>query len=261
MKSIQIGALRVDYLTMDGALDRIEALVSAERGGYVVTPNVDHVVMGERDEGLRAAYNQASLSLADGMPLLWLSRLLGCALPAKVSGSDLIRPLMLRAAESGMTVYILGAAPGVGARAAEILRQELPALKVVGIDSPPMGFEKDEATEGAALAKLRAADPDIALMALGAPKQEILMHRWYGKGVRAVMLGIGASIDFVAGEAKRAPRWVSEAGLEWLYRLTRDPKRLARRYLLRDPEFLLIALRTLSKPRGELLSGMDDSLS
>lgn len=257
MKIMRMGSLHVDYVTMSGALDRIEEMAKGGRGGFVVTPNVDHVVNGERNEGLRAAYEAAALSLADGMPLLWLSRALGCPLPEKVSGSDLVRPLLRRAASSALSVYFLGAAPGVGQRAADVLREEMPALNIVGVDAPPLGFEKDAAQERETLRRMLAAKPDIVLVALGSPKQELLMHRWYRGGVRQVMLGIGASIDFLAGEAKRAPPWLSRMGFEWLFRLLHDPWRLARRYLVQDPKFLGIALRMLRTPKKALLYGSE----
>lgn len=253
MKSLAIGTLRTDYVSMNGALDYIERLVKEKRGGYVVTPNVDHVVMAETNEALRMAYDEASLSLADGMPIVWLSALLGSALPGKVSGSDLVRPLLERAAEHGFKVYLLGAAPGVGLKAAAVLRAEIDGLRIVGIDSPPLGFEKCREAEKQALERMQENDPDIVLVALGAPKQEILMHRWYRGGVTAVMLGIGASIDFIAGTVQRAPAWMSNAGLEWLYRLAQDPVRLARRYVLRDSGFLRVAYRMFRRPGDELL--------
>jgi N-acetylglucosaminyldiphosphoundecaprenol N-acetyl-beta-D-mannosaminyltransferase len=242
---------------MNGAIDYIEKMVRRGKGGYVVTPNVDHVVVGERDERLRSAYADASLSLADGMPLVWLSKIAGCPLPEKVSGSDLVRPLLRRAASSGFRVYFLGAAPGVGKRAADALREEMPSLNIAGIDAPPLGFEKRDETERETFDKMLVARPDIVLVALGSPKQEILMHEWNKRGATAVMLGIGASIDFLAGEVKRAPPWMSTIGAEWLFRLAQDPKRLAKRYLLQDPRFLGIALRMLRTPREKLLFGME----
>lgn len=253
MKSLAIGTLHSDYVSMTGALDYIERLVKEKRGGYVVTPNVDHVVMAETNAALRTAYDEASLSLADGMPLVWLSALLGCALPGKVSGSDLVRPLLARAARLGFKVYLLGAAPGVGLKAAARLRAEFDGLQIVGVDSPPLGFEKCHEAERQALVRMQENDPDIVLVALGAPKQEILMNRWYRGGVTAVMLGIGASIDFMAGTVQRAPAWMSNAGLEWLYRLAQDPVRLTGRYVLRDSGFLRVAYRMFRRPSDELL--------
>ncbi len=253
MKKLRIGRLHVDYLGMSEAVDLIVTLAGKGRGGYVVTPNVDHVVMAEKNDSFRRAYEEASVSLADGAPLVLLSRLLGEPLPEKVSGSDLVRPLLRRAALDGLGVYFMGSAPGVGLKAAGILEAEIPGLKVVGVDSPPMGFDKDPALELAAMENIRKAAPDLVLVALGAPKQELLMHAWYRRGLTPVMLGIGASLDFIAGAAQRAPAWVSRIGFEWLHRLLGDPRRLFRRYIIQDSRFLGIMLRTLRTPRSELI--------
>jgi N-acetylglucosaminyldiphosphoundecaprenol N-acetyl-beta-D-mannosaminyltransferase len=240
-----IGRLAVDPLTFREALDAIAGLVDAGQGGTVLTPNIDHVVLCETDARLREAYAAASLSLVDGMPVLWASRLLGGPLPEKVSGSDLILPLMKLAAERNFRVYLLGGADGVAESAARHLREVVPGLRIVGTCAPRLDEGCEPPVEGDVLARVHAARPDLILVALGCPKQEIFMHRTAARLRPAVMLGIGAGLDFWAGTARRAPRWVSAAGLEWLYRLAREPRRLWRRYLVRDPEFLWILLREL----------------
>lgn len=239
-----LGHLEVDDLTLAEALEAIAALVATRRGGTVLTPNVDHVVLVEHDLRLREAYAAATLSLLDGMPLLWASRLLGTPLREKVSGSDLILPLATLAAARGFRLYLLGAEPGVAARAAENLQRAVPGLTIAGTDSPQIALDPTLA-EDAAIARANAAHPDLVLVALGCPKQEIFMHRAAPALRPAVLLGIGASLDFWAGTARRAPAWISASGLEWLYRLAHEPRRLWRRYLVRDPKFLLILLRQL----------------
>ena len=251
MKKIRLGTIHADFVTFNQSIDIIDRLISSRQGGFVVTPNVDHVVQAEHHEGLRTAYRHAALSLVDGTPLLWISRLLGSPLPEKISGSDLVRPLLERAAATGMRVYFLGSAPGVGDRAAQILRTEMPDLKIVGVDSPPMGFDKDPALEHAVLEKATAANPDLVMIALGCPKQELLMDRWHRRMAPAVMLGIGASLDFIAGHAKRSPKWMSRWGLEWAYRLSQDPKRMAERYLFRDAAILHIFCKMLRLPKSD----------
>ena len=251
VKRIIFGKIYADYLTMDGTINAIEALVKEKNGGFIVTPNVDHIVMAEKNELFRSAYNNAALSLADGKPLIWMSRLAGVPLPEKISGSDLIFPLLQRAAERAYRVYFLGAAPGVGDKAAKILSEEIPNLNIVGTDAPPMGFDTDLEQEKKVLEKLLAAKPDIVLFALGAPKQEILMYRWYRRGINSVMLGIGAGLDFIAGNAKRAPKWMSDMGFEWLYRLSREPRRLSKRYLIRDIGIISIFFRMMRTPKQE----------
>ncbi len=255
MKKIVFGTIHADYLTMNEAVDGIVELAKAKTGGFVVTPNVDHIVMAEKQPALRAAYADASFSLADGKPLIWMSRLLHCPLPEKISGSDLVEPLMRKAAETGLRVYFLGAAPGVALKAATVLEERIPGLHIVGTDAPALGFEKQPETEKETLERMLASKPDIVLFALGAPKQELLMHKWKKMGITPVMLGIGASLDFLAGKIKRSPRWMSERGLEWLFRLTQDPKRLAKRYLVQDTGIIPIFLGMLFKPKDQLTSG------
>lgn len=249
MKKVRFGNIHADVLSFDGALDAITTRIAAGAGGYVVTPNVDHVCLAEVDANLRDAYRDATLSLVDGMPLLWLARALGNPLPEKISGSDLIRPLMARAAERRWRVYFLGGKPGVGAKAAAVLQQDYPGLNIVGMDSPPLGFERDPAQAELAIAKLRAASPELVLVALGCPKQELWMHQFVHAYAPALALGIGASLDFIAGEVKRSPAWMSRIGLEWLYRLLQEPRRMASRYLVRDRAIVRIAWRMFMWPR------------
>ncbi|MFH1808773.1 MAG: WecB/TagA/CpsF family glycosyltransferase [Pseudomonadota bacterium] len=178
MQRLCLGRIHADMVTFEGAITAIAELIQRGQGGYVVTPNVDHVVLAESDAELRAAYDDASLSLVDGMPLVWLSRLVGARFPEKVSGSDLALPLLERAAREGWRVFFLGAAPGVGARAAEVVQAMLPTLQIVGLDAPPRGFECDPVASAEALERVRASRPDLVLVALGCPLQELLMHRW-----------------------------------------------------------------------------------
>jgi N-acetylglucosaminyldiphosphoundecaprenol N-acetyl-beta-D-mannosaminyltransferase len=246
-RRVQLGHARVDDVTMAEALQAISGLVARRRGGIVCTPNVDHLVLLEDDARLRAAYASASLVLADGMPLLWASRLLGAPLREKVSGSDLIGPLLALAAAERWRVYFVGGAEGSAARAAERLKIDAPGLEIVGIDARSIDVDHDHDPSAplALAAGIAAARPDLVLVALGCPKQEIVMDRIAGAVRPAVCIGVGAGLDFLAGRVPRAPRWMSAAGLEWLYRLAREPRRLWRRYLLRDPRFAWILLREL----------------
>lgn len=243
-----IGPLQVDALTFAQALAAIEALVDAGRGGAVFTPNVDHVVLAEADAAFRRSYASASLSLADGMPLVWASRLLGCPLPEKISGSDLALPLLQRAAARGFRVYLLGAGPGVADKAAEVLRSRF-GVEVAGTDAPFLRDPCSAEERAPIVEKIRRAAPHLCFVAFGAPKQELFIHAARDELAPAVSLGIGATLDFIAGNAQRAPRFMSEHGLEWLYRLCREPRRLWRRYLLRDPRFALIVAQALLRRR------------
>ena len=244
-RRIRIGRATVDDVTMAEAIQAISDLVARRRGGIVCTPNVDHVVLLEDDPRLRAAYEEASLVLADGMPIVWASRLLGAPLREKVSGSDLIGPLIALAGAERWRVYLVGGGEGVAARARGRLNIEAPGLQIVGIDARAIDLDRDGPGHEGLVKGLTAARPDLVLLALGCPKQEIVMQRIAGAVRPAVCVGIGAGLDFLAGTVPRAPRWMSAAGLEWLYRLSREPRRLWRRYLVRDPRFVAILVREL----------------
>jgi N-acetylglucosaminyldiphosphoundecaprenol N-acetyl-beta-D-mannosaminyltransferase len=246
---VRIGRIEIDRLGFEDALQAIEALVERGRGGAVLTPNVDHVVRAERDAALRAAYSGADLALADGMPLVWASRLLGAPLPGRVAGSDLVLPLADRAARRGWSVYLLGGAAGDAERAAAVL--DARGVRIAGIDAPRIdGGPQGARAAAAAAERVRAARPALVYVALGAPKQEIWIDRHRAVLAPAVAVGVGASLAFLAGSIPRAPRWMSRAGLEWAHRLAREPRRLWRRYLLEDPAFLAILLRSVRRERA-----------
>jgi N-acetylglucosaminyldiphosphoundecaprenol N-acetyl-beta-D-mannosaminyltransferase len=240
---LRIGELDVDSVTFEEALERIAELVDGGDGGAVFTPNVDHVVKAESDVDFRLAYSRASLCLADGVPILWAARLLGSPLPEKVSGSDLVLPLARLAAERRWRVYLLGGSPGVAAEAGVKLSREL-GVDVVGTDSPLV--HEDGTTDQAeqALRRLAATKPHLVLVALGAPKQERFIDRYRDRLRPAVAMGVGGSLDFMVGRVRRAPAWMSRAGLEWLFRLGQEPRRMWRRYLIEDPRFVAIVART-----------------
>lgn len=243
---LSVGGLPVDALTRSAALQAIDACVENGRGGFVVTPNVDHLVMASRHAELRAAYGRARLSLADGQPLLWMARALGTPLPEKISGSDLLDPLMAMAADRGRRVFFFGSTPEVSAEAARRLVRRHPRLHVVGRDCSH--WSPDSATPPSASPVVRAireSKADMVVVALGSPKQELWMARHEAELAPAVALGLGASLDFVAGAVRRAPAWMSRAGLEWLHRLAQEPRRLAYRYLVRDLQVLSIFGRDL----------------
>jgi N-acetylglucosaminyldiphosphoundecaprenol N-acetyl-beta-D-mannosaminyltransferase len=252
-RRLRLGDLCIDVVSFDEALDAIVALARSGNGGYVVTPNIDHVVLARDNAEFREAYQKAALSLVDGQPLVWASRLLGVPLPEKISGADLIEPLMQRAAADGLRVYLLGAGPGVAEKAGRVLHEKY-GVHIVGFDAPMLTLSPGEGETAAALQRLREARPHLVLVALGAPKQEILMCRFRQEYAPAVALGIGAGLDFIAGTVSRAPRWISKSGLEWAYRLSREPRRLWRRYLVNDPKFLLILAQSLATRREERVS-------
>lgn len=251
---IEIGNVPVDRVTFAEALDVIAEMVDRKRGGTVFTPNVDHVVMASEDDRFRDAYTNVDLSLADGMPVVWASKMLGVPVPEKVSGSDLAPALMTLAAARGYRVYLLGGAEGVAERAAERMTRMHDGLTVVGTASPRIDMGQPASARAAIVEAVKATNPDIVLVCLGAPKQELWIQEAAEALRPAVLLGVGASIDFLAGTARRAPRWMSSSGLEWLYRLGQEPRRLWRRYLVRDPKFAAIVMNQLLAGRAETQS-------
>jgi N-acetylglucosaminyldiphosphoundecaprenol N-acetyl-beta-D-mannosaminyltransferase len=247
---VRIGRIDIDAVTFAQALERIEELVDRRKGGSVFTPNVDHVVKAERNVEFREAYSRADLCLADGMPILWASRLLGTPLPEKVSGSDLLLPLARLAADRRWRVYLMGGAAGVAEEAGEKLAREL-GVHIVGTDSPTVGADGAVGNSEETLDRLRAAAPDLVLVAFGAPKQELWINRSGDRIRPAVAMGVGGSLDFLVGRTRRAPAWMSRVGLEWLFRLAQEPRRMWRRYLIEDPAFIAIVLRTRRRDRRE----------
>jgi N-acetylglucosaminyldiphosphoundecaprenol N-acetyl-beta-D-mannosaminyltransferase len=240
---ITMGSLPIDAVDFAGALATIEDRVATRAGGMVFTPNVDHIVLAEHNPRFREVYARVTLSLVDGVPVLWAARLLGTPLPEKVSGSDLVVPLIERAAARGWRVFLLGAAPGVADLAAAKLTELHPGLNIVGTAAPMIDMNGDPAPRKAIALEIAGTRPDLVLVAFGAPKQEFFCDEFRDLLAPAVLVCIGAGLDFVAGTMRRAPRWISKVGLEWAYRLVREPRRLAGRYLLRDPQFLGICFR------------------
>ena len=247
---VRIGRIWIDAVTFDAALARISDLVRRGQGGSVFTPNVDHFVIAEDDPVFRAAYDEVSLCVADGKPVLWAGQLLGTPVPEKISGSDLIEPLLRLAGRSGWRVFLIGGGPGVAEAAAEKSRKHF-GVEVVGTASPFIRLDGTPSDLEQGADEVVAARPDLVLVALGSPKQEVWIHHNRHRMAPAVVVGVGASFDFLIGRIRRAPRWVSNAGLEWLYRLAREPRRLAYRYLVKDPRFLAILVRTARTPREE----------
>ena len=233
----------IDNLTMSEALQAIDQMVQHSHGAYVVTPNVDHIVQLEKNAELQKAYAHAALILTDGKPLIWISKFYKRPIKEKISGSDLFPELCKLAVKKGYRMFFLGAAEGVAAKAAVSLQKKYPGLQVCGTYSPPYGFEKDSQEIEKIKKTIQGAAPDILIVALGAPKQEKFMYAYCETLGVPVSLGLGASLDFAAGNIKRAPKWMADHGLEWLFRITQDPKRMAKRYLVDDRKILGLMLK------------------
>ena len=233
----------IDNLTMKETLEAIDLLIKEDKCAYVVTPNVDHIVQLETNKELQDVYKNAALILTDGKPLLWIAKWYGTPIKEKISGSDLFPLLCDMAAKKGYKMFFLGAGEGIAAKAAANLADQYKGLQVVGTYSPPIGFENNSAELEHIETMIRKVSPDILIVGLGCPKQEKFMYHHCKELGVPISLGLGASFDFEAGNIKRAPKWMANHGLEWFFRITQDPKRMANRYLIDDRKILGLALK------------------
>lgn len=233
----------IDNLTMEEALLQVDKYVSSTVGSYIVTPNVDHIVKLEDDIEFQNVYKEASLILTDGMPLIWISKFKKTPIKEKISGSDLFPQICSMAAKKNYKVFLLGAGPGVAQKAAENLVEKYSGLNIVGTYSPIYGFEESPQEIENIIKIINNAKPDILAVGLGAPKQEKFIFKYKDRLNVPLSLAIGASIDFEAGNIRRAPVWMQKAGLEWFYRLLKEPKRMFRRYLIDDLKIIKICVK------------------
>lgn len=242
-------------LTLEKTLERIDQLIADRRPSYFITANLHYAMLSHGDSELRAVNAGAAFIIADGMPLVWASRLQQTPLPERVAGSDLIWKLAERAAARGHRLFLVGGAAGVANDAARALRERFPALTIAGTACPPFR-PLTEVERTALIAEIRQSRPDILLAAFGQPKGE----KWIAGNCQQlgvpVCVQVGAAFDFVAGKVRRAPRWVQKIGLEWAYRLAQEPRRLLGRYA-RNSLFLVRMLvghtrrpQTVDRPAG-----------
>lgn len=238
--------INIDNVSIFEAIEIIDNLIKENnKYSYVLTPNVDHVVKIQKDKEFHKIYKEADLVLADGMPIVWVSKILKRPLKEKVSGSDLFPKLCGYASEKGYSVFFLGGLEGVAQKAAEVLKEQYPKLNVVGTYCPPFGFENDDIENQKIIQKIKESKPSIIFVGVGAPKQEKWIYNNIHKYQVPVSLGIGASFDFVAGTAKRAPVWMQNIGLEWFYRFINEPRRMFKRYFIDDMKFINILLKEI----------------
>ncbi|MBN1868612.1 WecB/TagA/CpsF family glycosyltransferase [Candidatus Sumerlaeota bacterium] len=237
--TVPIGGLPFHCCTMTEAVDWLGERIRERKRTYIVTPNMDWLYAFSRHPEKRSDFLAADLVLADGVPIFWLSQFLHPSLPEKVSGSDLFLELSAVAPEKGYRIYLLGGEPGVAEAAKERMEHLFPQIQVCGTDAPPHGFEKDPAVWESTLERIRRAQPDILFVAFGAEGQRRFLVDSLDRIDVPVRMGIGASIDFMAGTQKRAPRLMQQVGLEWFWRLAWHPRRLFRRYVLHDLPFLV----------------------
>jgi len=241
-----VGKVPVDRITMDYAAVLVtEALM--HRGELppmtIVGPNAYLVTLAEKNARFAEAMLAADLAVPDGISVVKASRLLGAEIPERVTGGDLMERMCAAAAHFGFRVFFLGGLPGAAMMAAHNLRVRYPGLNICGTYCPPMGFEKREAEQERIREAIEAAAPDLLCVAFGAPKQEIWMQENRGWLRVGAILPVGAALDTQAGLRRRAPMWIQRLGMEWFFRLAMEPRRLWRRYLIGNAEFLVIVFR------------------
>lgn len=224
----------VNNIGMDEAVDEICRLVDEKKKSYVVAVNTDVIIKIENDEYLKKISDEADLTLLDGKPLIWISKWLKRPVKEKISGSDFVPKLCQVAAEKGYTIYIIGGMDGVADSARANLEKDFKDIKIVGTYSPPLGFDSNEEELSSINLKISSAAPDIVIACFGCPKQEKWIYENYRKYDASVSICAGATVDFLAGNVKRAPKWMSDHGLEWLYRFMQEPRRLFKRYFIDD---------------------------
>lgn len=224
----------VNNIGMVEAIDEICRLVDEKKKSYVVAVNTDVIIKIENDEYLKKISDEADLTLVDGKPLIWISKWLKRPVKEKISGSDLVPKLCQTAAEKGYTIFIIGGKDGVADSARANLEKDFKDIKIVGTYSPPLGFDSDEEELSSINQKISSEDPDILIACFGCPKQEKWVYENYKRYNASVSICAGATVDFLAGNVKRAPKWMSDHGLEWFYRFMQEPGRLFKRYFIDD---------------------------
>jgi len=239
--------VRIHAIDPPGLLREVESWIGARARRYVCFTNVHSVMETLAEPSLQRVFNEG-FAVPDGMPLVWLGRLRGHAVH-RVYGPDLTLALCARAAEAGWPVFFVGGAEGVAERLAEALKRSCPGLRVAGAEGPPFR-EPTPDEERALVERLNASGAELVFVALGCPKQERWMASHREHLTAPALLGVGAAFDFHTGRVPQAPRWMMRAGLEWLYRLLQEPRRLWRRYLILNPLFLAhVVLQLLGLPR------------
>lgn len=241
MKKMPLLNTYVNNVTLDEAVEFLLQKIREKTQAYVVEVNVDVVVKMEQDLVLRQIADNADLTLVDGQPLMWIAKLYGRPLKMKVSGADLVPALLQAAAKEKHSVFVLGGRENAACKAAENIQASYPGLVIAGALSPSMGFEKKPEEVAQIRELLQQIKPDILLACFGCPKQEKWVSEHYRDCASGVTLCAGATVDFLAGSIKRAPKFFSDHGLEWFYRFLKEPKRLFHRYFVDDMQIFYLA--------------------
>lgn len=237
----------VNNYNMSETLKEICRLVEKKQKSYVVAINVDVVMKMEKDEYLKKITDSADITLVDGKPLVWIAKWHKKPVKAKISGSDMVPRLCKVAAKKGYSIFIIGGAEGVAEKAKKNLERDINGIKIVGTYSPPFGFEKNNSEIEKINRMISNVHPDIVIACFGCPKQEKWIYENYKKYDGTVSICAGATVDFLAGNVKRAPAWMSNHGFEWLYRFFQEPQRLFRRYFIDDIKIVRLMIKYRNK--------------
>ncbi len=224
----------VNNVNMSEAVEAIEKMISDGEKHYIVAINVDVVMKIEADSYLKEITDKADMVLVDGKPLVWIANYHKHSIKAKISGSDLVPLLCEVSAKKGYSIFIIGGKEGIAEQAKIKLEAKHSEIKIVGTYAPPIGFEKDEVELQKINKLITDAQPDLLVACFGCPKQEKWIYENYQKYDAKVSICAGATVDFLAGNVNRAPKWMSEVGLEWFYRFLQEPKRMFKRYFIDD---------------------------
>lgn len=245
VETVNIFGVSVARMTLSEAAETFSEEARKQETLVVFTINAQHIVLMSQEEEFRGAYHLADWIVPDGMPVVWFSRLIGKILPERVTGSDLLPELCRMAVKKALKVFFLGGTPEVMLNAMSNLQKQFPTLKVVGMASPQIDLKEKEDREEDLIYTINSSSPDIVFVGFGAPKQEIWTIRNRSRLKTGIVCMVGGSFDFLGGKTIRAPVWMQKAGLEWLWRLFHEPKRLWRRYLIGNFLFLRIAWKEL----------------
>lgn len=224
----------VNNVDMNEAIRAIDAMIAANKRSYIVAINVDVVMKIEKDSYLKEITDNADMVLVDGKPLIWISKWYKKPIKAKISGSDLVPLLCKHSSQKGYTIFIIGGKDGVAEQARKKLEKKLPEIKIVGTYAPPFDFHKEPRELNRINEMISRVHPDILIVCFGCPKQEKWIYENYQKYNAKVSVCAGATVDFLSGNVKRAPRWMSDHGLEWFYRFIQEPRRMFKRYFIDD---------------------------
>jgi N-acetylglucosaminyldiphosphoundecaprenol N-acetyl-beta-D-mannosaminyltransferase len=239
---VHLFGLTIDALEFPAAVELLTSAVTRRPAQIVVTPNVDHLVNLSENAELQAIYASADFVFADGMPLVWASRLLGKPLPTRVTGADLFVALCEQGVVHGWHVAVVGGVPGQEDMLLARFAAVFPGLRI-SLHCPKMGFDYHGTDGLAAAAWVNQITPDLVFVCLGFPRQDLWAFSQRQNLNTGLLLGVGASMEFALGLIRRAPRWMQRSGLEWAWRLGSNPRKLWRRYLVRGPRFLTLLWR------------------